>query len=98
MLLLGLALLAAGAIMFATAIRRSGLLSGPAGVALAAGLTAWLPLLPPPVRMADGLVIGIGGLGLAWSMWTSATAARRQPGWMTAAVAYGRVTSIDRPT
>src|SRR5262245_15444614 len=57
----GLALLAAGSIMFASTIRKSSALSAPAGIILAAGLTLWLPLLPPPVRIADGLLIGLGG-------------------------------------
>lgn len=67
--LVGLALLAVGSIMFASAIRRSGALSAPAGMLLAAGLTLWLPLLPPPVRIADGPMIGVGGVWLAASLW-----------------------------
>ena len=70
-MLLGLVLLAAGAIMFARAIRQSGPLSRPAGLLLATGLTFWLPLLPPPIRIADGVLIGLGGAWLAWSLWRS---------------------------
>lgn len=76
-MLLGLLLLAAGAIMFARAIRQSGALSRPAGLLLATGLTFWLPLLPPPIRIADGVLIGIGGAWLAWSLWRSEIAVVR---------------------
>jgi len=34
----------------------------------AVGLALWCPLLPPPVRIVDGLLIGVGGLGLAWAL------------------------------
>ncbi len=74
----GLALLAAGSILFASIIRRTGALSGTAGVIFAAGLTLWLPLLPPPVRIADGFLIGLGGLWLARSLW------RAEPGAVAA--------------
>jgi len=89
-LLLGLALLAHGAIGFARAIRRSGVLPGWAAIAFATGLCLWLPLLPRPVRVADGLLIGVGGLGIAWGLWRgtrpggmparSARTPRYQPG------------------
>jgi hypothetical protein len=38
-------------------------------VALAAGLALWLPLLPRAVRIADGLLIGIGRVWLGWALW-----------------------------
>jgi len=64
-MLLGLLLLAVGAILLARAASGSGALPRWAAVAYALGLALWCPLLPPPVRIADGLLIGIGGLGLA---------------------------------
>ena len=69
----GLAMLAVGAIDLAQAVRRDGTLPGWGAVALAAGLTLWLPLLPPPVRIVDGLLIGLGGIWLAWRIWRTAT-------------------------
>jgi len=38
----------------------------------AIGLAFWLPMLPKPVRIIDGLLIGIGGIPLAWTMWRMA--------------------------
>ncbi|HSB41287.1 MAG TPA: hypothetical protein VLK28_05620 [Methylomirabilota bacterium] len=67
-MLLGLLLLAIGAIWLARAITRSGALPGWAAVTYAVGLAFWCPLLPPPVRIVDGLLIGVGGLGLAWAL------------------------------
>jgi hypothetical protein len=68
-MILGLLALAAGAVDLARAIGRSGTLPRWAGISLALGLSLWLPLLPRPVRVADGVLIGLGGVGLAWSMW-----------------------------
>ena len=67
-MLLGLLLLAIGAVIFARAVGKSGALPRWAAVTYAVGLAFWCPLLPPPVRIVDGLLIGIGGLGLAWSL------------------------------
>ena len=67
-MVLGLLLLAVGAIMLATAIARSRSLPTWAGIAFAVGLVLWCPLFPPAVRVADGLLIGIGGIGLAWTL------------------------------
>ena len=67
-MLLGLLVLAIGAISFARAARRSGALPGWAAATYAVGLAFWCPLLPPPVRILDGLLIGVGGLGLAWAL------------------------------
>ena len=75
---LGLALLAIGAISLARAIRKSSALPGWAGIVFAVGLVFWLPLLPPPVRIVDGLLIGLGGLGLAWGLWTPDAAGQHQ--------------------
>ena len=67
-MLVGLLLLAIGAIGLARAIGRSRALPRWAAVTYAVGLAFWCPLLPPPVRIADGLLIGVGGLGLAWAL------------------------------
>jgi hypothetical protein len=71
-LLLGLLSLAVGAFNFAFAIRRGGQLPVSAAFVFAVGLALWLPLLPKPVRIVDGLLIGLGGIPLAWSMWRKA--------------------------
>jgi len=68
-LLLGQLGLAIGAFTFAAAIRRDGRLPTWAGFVLAIGLAFWLPMLPRPVRVIDGLLIGLGGIPLAWKMW-----------------------------
>jgi hypothetical protein len=67
-LLLGLLLLAIGAVTLAVAIWSSGTLPKWAGVILAAGLVLWFPLFPQIIRIVDGLLIGIGGLWLAWAI------------------------------
>ena len=71
-LILGLVFLGVGAFNFAFAIRRRGQLPVWAGFVFAIGLALWLPLLPKPVRIIDGLLIGLGGIPLAWSMWRNA--------------------------
>jgi hypothetical protein len=68
-MIVGLLLLAAGAIELARAIGQDGVLPGGAGVALAIGLTLWLPLLPRPLRILDGLLLGLGGVWLALAIW-----------------------------
>jgi hypothetical protein len=68
-LLLGQLGLAIGAFTFAAAIRRNDRLPTWAGFVLAVGLAFWLPMLPRPVRVIDGFLIGLGGLPLAWRMW-----------------------------
>lgn len=65
----GLLLLAAGAVTNALAMWRSGTLSRWAAVALGVGLVFFFPLLPKTLRIADGLTIGVGALGLAWDLW-----------------------------
>jgi hypothetical protein len=67
-MLLGLLLLAIGAVLFARAVGRSGALPRWAAVTYAVGLAFWCPLLPPPVRVVDGLLIAAGGLRLAWAL------------------------------
>ena len=67
-MLLGLLLLAIGAIVLATAIARSRALPRWAGIVYAIGLAGWCPLFPPLFRAVDGLLIGIGGIALAWAL------------------------------
>ena len=67
-MLVGLLLLAIGALMLATAIGRSRALPTWTAITFAVGLAFWCPLFPPPVRIVDGLLIGIGGVGLAWAL------------------------------
>jgi len=74
-LLVGQGFLAVGAYSFAVAIRRDGRLPALAAFAFATGLALWLPMLPRPIRVADGLLIGIGGLPLAWRLVRAAPSA-----------------------
>ena len=67
-MLAGLLLLAGGAIDLARRVWRAGLPRW-SGVAFASGLALWLPVLPRPVRIVDGLLIGLGGVWLAWGLW-----------------------------
>ncbi len=67
--LVGLVLLAMGAILFAVSIWHSDALPRWAGVIFAMGLALWFPPFPRVIRTLDGLLIGIGGVWLAWSLW-----------------------------
>lgn len=68
-MLVGLLLLGVGVVLLARAVSRSGRLPRGAAIALATGLALWLPLLPRAVRVVDGLMIGLGGVWLAWGIW-----------------------------
>ena len=68
-LIAGLIMLAAGAIDLARAVSRGSSLPRWAGITFAIGLSLWLPLLPRPIRVMDGLLIGLGGVWLAWGIW-----------------------------
>ncbi len=79
-MIVGLIMLAVGAIDLACAVWRSGVLPAWGGVALAAGLALWLPLLPRPVRIVDGLMIGLGGVWVAWGIWRKGALAAEEAG------------------
>jgi len=66
----GLLALAAGAILFAAAIWRSGTLPRWSGIPLALGFALFLPqfFTPPAVRIGHGLLIMVGCWLVAWSM------------------------------
>jgi hypothetical protein len=66
--LVGLLLLAVGAITFAVAIWQSAVLPRWAGVLFAVGLALWFPPFPRLIRILDGFVIGLGGVWLAGSL------------------------------
>src|SRR5574341_1356919 len=66
--LVGLLLLAIGAITFAVAIWHSAVLPRWAGVLFAMGLALWFPPFPRVIRVIDGFVIGLGGVWLAGSL------------------------------
>jgi len=79
LLLLGLVLLAASGITMAVVIWKSRLLPRWSGVVLAVGLAAWIPIMPQPVRVVDGLLIGVGGVWVAAACWP--LIAGRLPAW-----------------
>jgi hypothetical protein len=68
-MLLGLVALAIGALTFPAVVRKRDTLPRVATLAWAIGLAAWLPLLPRPIRVVDGLLIGLGGIWLACALW-----------------------------
>jgi hypothetical protein len=68
-MLVGLVLLAVGAIRLFVAVRRSGALPAWAAALFAVGLSAWCPIFPRPARVIDALLIGVSGVALAWSLW-----------------------------
>ena len=67
--LVGLILLAVGAMTFAVTIWHSETLPRWAGVLFAIGLSLWFPPFPRVIRTLDGFAIGIGGIWLAWHIW-----------------------------
>ncbi|PON14004.1 hypothetical protein C2W62_31360 [Candidatus Entotheonella serta] len=67
--LVGLIMLAIGAITFASAIWHSEVLPRWAGVCFAIGLALWFPPFPRMIRTLDGFLIGVGGIWLAWGIW-----------------------------
>jgi hypothetical protein len=74
---LGLLFLALGVAYLAVAIWQDSRLPRWAGVLFAIGLALWFPPFPRAVRIIDGLLIGLGGLWLASSMWRAAEDTQR---------------------
>ena len=73
----GLVLLAIGSVLAAVAIWRSRVLPRYGGVVFAVGFVLFLPqfFLPPPARIAHGLVLAAGLAVLAASLWRARTRA-----------------------
>jgi hypothetical protein len=76
---LGLLLLAAGAVVTAIAVWRSGVLPRASGILFAVGFALFLPQFfgPPAVRIAHGVLLAAGSVWLALALW-QATAAQEQ--------------------
>jgi hypothetical protein len=68
---LGLVLLAAGAVLAAVAIWRSGVLPRSSGILFALGVALFLPqfFTPPAVRIAHGVLVAAGSIWLAVALW-----------------------------
>jgi hypothetical protein len=68
---LGLLLLAAAAVVAATAVWRSGVLPRPSGILFALGFVLFLPqfFAPPAVRIAHGVLVAAGSAWLALGLW-----------------------------
>lgn len=66
----GLLLIAAGTVLAAVAVWRSGTMPRWGGVPLAAGSILFVPqfFAPPPLRIAHGVLIGVGCLALATAL------------------------------
>jgi hypothetical protein len=72
----GLIALAAGAVVAAVAVWRSGVLAKASGVLFGAGFALYLPQFfgPPAVRIGHGVLVGIGSVVLAVALWRRAEA------------------------
>ncbi|WP_213450351.1 hypothetical protein [Rhizomonospora bruguierae] len=68
---IGLLALGVGAVLAAVAVVRSGALSRSAAIAFALGFALYLPqfFTPAPARIAHGVLVAAGCLGLAWGLW-----------------------------
>lgn len=83
----GLLTLAVSGILAAIAVWRSATLPRSAGLLFAAGVTLFLPqfFTPAPVRIAHGVLLGIGLVWLAVAMWRrTGSAGRSWPGCRSA--------------
>ena len=76
---LGLLLLAAGAVLAAVAIWRSGVLGRASGILFAVGFVLFLPqfFTPPAVRIAHGVLVAAGSIWLAVALWRASGAEDR---------------------
>jgi hypothetical protein len=77
-LLPGLLLVAAGGLIYGLVGWRSGSSLRWPAIALAIGLVFWFPLLPQPIRVVDGVVLGVGASGVGWELWRTASEAKRR--------------------
>jgi hypothetical protein len=76
---LGLLLLAAGAVLAAVAIWRSGVLPRASGILFAVGFVLFLPqfFTPPAVRIAHGVLVAAGSIWVALALWRASEAQAR---------------------
>jgi hypothetical protein len=76
---IGLVLLAIGAVLAGMAIWRCGVLPRFSGVAFALGFALFLPqfFTPPAVRIAHGVLVAVGSIWLAASLWHAKPAQAR---------------------
>jgi hypothetical protein len=67
----GLLTLGVGAVLAAVAVARSGVLARAGAVVFALGFALFIPQFytPPAVRIAHGVLVGVGSAGLAWALW-----------------------------
>src|SRR6266542_768782 len=72
----GLLLLGAGAVLAAVAIWRSGVLPRYSGIPFALGFALFIPQFytPAAVRIAHGVLVGIGSIWIALALWRTTTA------------------------
>jgi hypothetical protein len=75
----GLLLLAAGAVLAAVAIWRSGVLARASGILFAVGFVLFLPqfFAPPAVRIAHGVLVAAGSIWVALPLWRAGDAQAR---------------------
>ncbi|MEE6259173.1 hypothetical protein [Plantactinospora sonchi] len=68
---LGLLLLAVAAVLAALAVRRSGTLARHSAIPFAVGFALFIPQFyaPAGLRIAHGVLVGIGSAWLAWVLW-----------------------------
>ncbi|MFC0531280.1 hypothetical protein [Phytohabitans kaempferiae] len=76
----GLLALAAGGVLAALAVRRSGALPPASGLLFGLGLVLFLPqfFTPAPVRIAHGALLAAGCVWLAAALWRAPTAPQRR--------------------
>ncbi|GIG61725.1 hypothetical protein Lfu02_60970 [Longispora fulva] len=75
--LVGLLLLGVGAVLVAVAVSRAGTLSRTAAVVFAVGFALFIPQFyaPPAGRIAHGVLVAVGSVWLALSLWRTRPAA-----------------------
>jgi hypothetical protein len=73
MFVVGLLALGVGAVLAAVAVWRSGVLARASAIPFAVGFALFVPQFytPAAVRIAHGVLIGLGSAWLAWELWRS---------------------------